>query len=60
MCSCDGDTMQDELYSIHQSSARLLFWHCSWGLVSVFLSCPFFVIVKLKKNTMPVHVTEGL
>lgn len=25
VCSCDGDTMQDELYSIHQSSAWLLF-----------------------------------
>lgn len=25
VCSCDGDTMQDELYGIHHSSARLLF-----------------------------------
>lgn len=24
VCSCDGDTMRDELYSIHQGSAWLL------------------------------------
>lgn len=57
-CSCDGDTMQDELYSIHQSSAWLLFGTANRGpRVS-------FYLVNLchcdtKQTTVSVHVTAG-
>lgn len=48
VCSCDGDTMQDELYSIHQSSAWLLLAQLIKIHEGLFILL-IFVIVKLNK-----------
>lgn len=48
VCSCDGDTMQDELYSIHQSSAWLLLALLIETHEGLFILL-IFVIVKLNK-----------
>lgn len=58
VCSCDGDTMQDELYSIHQSSAWLLFGTANRN---PWVS---FYLVNLchgdtKQTTVSVCVTDG-
>lgn len=58
VCSCDGDTMQDELYSIHQSSAWLLF-----GIANRAPSVSFYLVnfchSETKQTTISVHVAEG-
>ncbi len=58
VCSCDGDTMQDELYSIHQSSAWLLF-----GTANRDPRASFYLVnfchSETKQATISVNVTEG-
>lgn len=60
VCSCDGDTMQDELHSVHHSlahesnlfSLRMLFCHNETKLTMSFL-CP---CKKTKKQQLLVSV----
>lgn len=57
VCSCDSDTMQDELYSIHQSSAWLLF-----GTVNRNPWASFYLVnfsLEWKQTTIYVRVIEG-
>lgn len=55
--SCDGDTMQDELYSIHQSSAWLLFGTARDPCAPFYLVN--FSLSKTKQTTTSVYFTEG-
>lgn len=58
VCSCDGDTMQDELYSIHWSSAWLLCGTANGDPRASFYLVNFFCHSETKQTTISVPVSE--